>query len=106
MNTFTEADFKKLYENEETRILLYSWFEKYEKARIAKLEMKAVSDTEKEDGFVEGEAKGFVKGEAKGKVEGKEEAKIEFAKSMKSDGEPTEKITRYTGLTKEQIEKL
>ena len=50
MNTFTEADFKELYENEETRVLLYSWFEKYEKARIAKLEMKAVYDAaEKKD---------------------------------------------------------
>jgi len=31
---------------------------------------------------------------------------LEFAKIMKSKGEPIEKIIEYTGLTKEQIEKL
>jgi hypothetical protein len=29
-----------------------------------------------------------------------------MAKAMKNDGEPLEKISRYTGLSKEEIEKL
>ncbi|OQC62092.1 MAG: PD-(D/E)XK nuclease family transposase [Bacteroidetes bacterium ADurb.Bin008] len=33
-------------------------------------------------------------------------AKIEFARIMKSKGEPIEKIIEYSGLSKEQIEKL
>ena len=33
-------------------------------------------------------------------------SKIEFAKKMKEDNESIEKIIRYTGLTKEEIEKL
>lgn len=33
-------------------------------------------------------------------------AKIEIARSMIADGEPIEKIVRYTGLTKESIESL
>ena len=37
MSTFTELDFKKLYENEESRILLNNWFAKYERSRSAKL---------------------------------------------------------------------
>ena len=57
MDIFTELDFKKLYENEESRILLANWFDKYEKARISKLEMKAVYETAKEDGFKRGFAK-------------------------------------------------
>lgn len=34
------------------------------------------------------------------------ERNIEIAGNMISDGEPIEKIVRYTGLTKESIEKL
>jgi predicted transposase/invertase (TIGR01784 family) len=38
--------------------------------------------------------------------EGKQEERIEIAREMKNDNEPIEKIIKYTGLTKEEIEKL
>ncbi|MFZ4474510.1 MAG: Rpn family recombination-promoting nuclease/putative transposase [Saprospiraceae bacterium] len=38
-----------------------------------------------------------------GKAEGKAEEKSEIARQMKADGEPVEKIRRYTGLTEEEI---
>jgi predicted transposase/invertase (TIGR01784 family) len=41
-----------------------------------------------------------------GKEEGKAERNIEIARQMKSEGEPIEKITRFTGLSKEEIERL
>jgi len=41
-----------------------------------------------------------------GKIEGKLEGLIELARLMKLDNEAVEKITKYTGLTKEEIEKL
>ncbi len=41
-----------------------------------------------------------------GKAEGKEERNFEIARQMNSAGEPIEKIIRFTGLTKEEIEKL
>jgi hypothetical protein len=34
------------------------------------------------------------------------EGMIFVAKNMKADGEPIEKISRYTGLTREEIEQL
>lgn len=37
---------------------------------------------------------------------GKQKEKIEIAQNMITDGEPMEKIIRYTGLTKENIEIL
>ena len=37
---------------------------------------------------------------------GKQKEKIEIAQNMIADGEPMEKIIRYTGLTKENIEIL
>lgn len=41
-----------------------------------------------------------------GKSEGKTEAKKEIAKNMKESGENPENISKYTGLTIEEIEKL
>lgn len=38
--------------------------------------------------------------------QGKQKEKIEIAQNMIADGEPVEKIIRYTGLTKESIENL
>jgi predicted transposase/invertase (TIGR01784 family) len=38
--------------------------------------------------------------------EGKLERSIEMARFMKSENEPIEKIVKYTGLTKEDIDKL
>lgn len=43
-----------------------------------------------------------IEGEIKGKIEGK----IEIAQQMLQDGEPVDKIARYTGLSEEQIEAL
>lgn len=45
-------------------------------------------------------------GMKKAKDEGKTERNIEIARNMVADGEPIEKIMRYTGLTKESVENL
>ncbi len=42
----------------------------------------------------------------KGKAEGKAEAKVNLAKLMLSEGEDIAKIAKYTGLSREDIEKL
>ena len=48
----------------------------------------------------------FEEGEEKGKEEGEYEKAIAIAKEMVKNGEDIEKIALYTGLTKEEIEKL
>jgi predicted transposase/invertase (TIGR01784 family) len=68
----------------------------------------------KAEGIAEGTAKGIVEGTAKGKVEGIAEgtmkgiaeAKAEAARNMKADNIPLEKISQYTGLSPEEMEKL
>lgn len=45
-------------------------------------------------------------GMRKAKDEGIKEGKMETARNMIADGEPIEKIARYTGLAKESIENL
>ena len=44
--------------------------------------------------------------EAQALYNARHEEKLRFARNMKADGEPIEKIVRYTGLTKESIEEL
>ena len=52
------------------------------------------------------EEKAEARGEARGKAEGKVERNIEIAKEMLLEGEPMEKIIKFTKLTKEEIERL
>ncbi len=49
---------------------------------------------------------GLEKGLEKGLEEGLEKGLEKVAKQMLSDGENIEKIIRYTGLSREEIEKL
>ena len=51
-------------------------------------------------------AQGMEKGIEKGKAEAERQKNIEFAKLMLSDGDSTEKIQRYTGLTAEEINEI
>lgn len=49
---------------------------------------------------------GEMKGEAKGRAEGKLESKLESAKIMLADGLPIATISKYTGLSSEELENL
>ena len=45
-------------------------------------------------------------GIAEGEASGRDAEKIEMARAMKNDKEPIDKIIKYTGLSKEEIEKI
>ena len=51
-------------------------------------------------------AEGISIGEAKGIEKGKTEEKMEIARTMLLDGDAIEKISKITGLTVKEIEKL
>jgi predicted transposase/invertase (TIGR01784 family) len=70
----------------------------YEESLKNYRDLKGVVDTSYEEGKVEGRAEG--------KAEGILEGKIEIALKMKKMGEPLEKISSYTGLSIEEINKL
>lgn len=59
-----------------------------------------------EDGRKQGLEEGMAQGIEKGKAEAEHLKNIEFAKLMLSDGDSTEKIQRYTGLTAEEIDEI
>ena len=46
------------------------------------------------------------RGEQRGRQEGRQEGALAIARNMMADKEPVEKITRYTGLTREEVENL
>jgi len=56
--------------------------------------------------FKEGKEEGRKEGRKEGIEEGLKEGKTEMAKIMLADGEPLEKIARYTGLSIAEIEAL
>ena len=59
-----------------------------------------------EKGMEKGMEKGIEKGMEKGIVKGMEEGKMEVAKNLLSIGDSIEKITKVTGLTREEVESL
>ena len=53
-----------------------------------------------------GKEEGLTIGREEGKEEGRQEEKIEIARNMLQDKEPMEKIIKWTGLSKEELEKM
>jgi predicted transposase/invertase (TIGR01784 family) len=78
--------FKKLFEAAEIAKFSPAEREAYEESLKYYRDIKNVVDTSKE--------------------EGKEERSSEIAREMKENGESVEKIIKYTGLSKQEIEKL
>ena len=86
MVDFRENIFLKLFETAEIYKFNRKEYQEYEDSLKYYRDLKNSLDTAKEEGKIEG--------------------KIEIAKEMLKENEPIEKIMRYTGLTKEEIEKL
>ena len=71
---------------------------------------RSVIMTGYDDGLQDGRMKGLQEGRAEGLQEGRAEGeymqKLKMAEMMLEDGESVEKVMRYTGFTKEQVESL
>ncbi|MDQ1351843.1 MAG: Rpn family recombination-promoting nuclease/putative transposase [Acidobacteriota bacterium] len=82
----------------------------YEESLKIYRDLKGVIDTSFEEGekigYDKGEKNGYDKGEKVGYDKGKDEKARQMAKVMKNEGEPLEKISNYTGLCPEEIDKL
>ncbi len=87
---FKDEVFEQAFEKAELANLGQADLNNYENSLKVYRDLKSVIDTAFDEG----------------KIEGKTEGKIEMAKMMRADGEPIEKIIRYTGLSEEEINKL
>jgi len=85
-----ERVFTKLFEAAEIAKFTPKEREAYEESLKYYRDIKNVVDTSREEG----------------KEEGKEEERNEIAREMKNNGEPIEKIMKYTNLTQKEIENL
>lgn len=94
--------FQKVFETAEIAKFSPDDKVKYEESLKYYRDLKNVVDSSYEEGKAEGKAEG----KEEGKAEGKEERNIEIARQMKSDGEPIEKIMRYTRLSAQEIENI
>lgn len=78
-----------------------------EKGEMDERNMKRVA---REEGMAEGMKQGMEKGKQEGHksglIEGAQKNKLEVAKLMKKDKVDISIISKYTGLTEEEIEKL
>ena len=74
----------------------------YEKEMITERDYYNIIETATDDGREEGRAEGLQAGIEQGSLE----AATKIAKAMLAGGEPVEKVIRFTGLTREQLERL
>ena len=71
----------------------------YEKEMITERDYYNIIETAKDDGREQGRAEGLQAGIEQGSLE----AATRIAKAMLADGEPVEKVIRFTGLSREQV---
>ena len=90
--------FQKLFEAAEIAKFTPEEREAYEESLKYYRDLKNVVDTSREEGILEGIEQGI--------EQGIDKRNIEIAKQMKKDGEPTEKIMKYTNLSKKEIDEL
>ena len=107
-----DTDMKILIKNDDTlekANKVYDYFTKDESLRRLydmriEAERKYLSDIE--EAQKKGREEGIKEGKREGIKEGKRENKIEIAKRMKEDNIPINEISKYTGLSEEQISRL
>jgi predicted transposase/invertase (TIGR01784 family) len=85
-----EKVFKQLFQAAEIASFTKEERDAYEESLKHYRDIKNIVDTSREEG----------------RIEGIDKRNLEIAKMMKQDGETTEKIIKYSQLTKEQIEKI
>ena len=96
-----ELDILKL--SKEERAMYESYLED---RRVAESSIKTSWHEGKREGKKEGIIEGKREGIIEGKLEGRAEGKLEIALEMLRDGESSEKIRKYTGLTDDEIDRL
>ena len=117
-----ERVFKKLFDTAEIARFTPDDRSSYERSLKYYRDLKNVVDTSYEEGKAEGREEGIAEGKAEGLAEGMEKGLAEgmekglaegmekgrwgIALQMKQEGESLDKISRLTGLSREDIEKL
>jgi len=102
INPLTDFGFEKLFKAAEIAQFTPEERKLYEDSLKYYRDIKNVVDTSREEGVAEGIEQGLEQGLEQGIEQGIERT----AKEMKKDGVSIEKIMQYTGLSKDEINKL
>ena len=101
-----EHIFSKFFEVAELAALSKEEYAKYWESEKVFYDNQGAFMTADYKGYTRGVIEGEAKGRVEGRAEGRAEANLDNARRMKADGMPVELIAKYTGLTKEAVEKL
>ena len=101
-----ERIFSKFFEVAEVAALSKEEYAKYWESEKVFYDNQGAFMTADYKGYTRGVIEGEAKGRVEGRAEGRAEANLDNARRMKADGMPAELIAKYTGLTKEAVEKL
>ncbi len=108
--TLNERDMVEIMESCIEDGILPEFLSKYSREAVGmmfkELTQEEAREMSRQDGYDLGIEKGIEQGRSEGEASGRTAEKLEMAKMMKSDNEPIEKISKYTGLSIEEIEKL
>ena len=108
--TLNERDMVEIMESCIEDGILPEFLSKYGREAVGmmfkELTQEEAREMSRQDGYDLGIEKGIEQGRSEGEASGRTAEKLEMAKMMKSDNEPIEKISKYTGLSIEEIEKL
>ncbi len=108
--TLNERDMVEIMESCIKDGILPEFLSKYGREAVGmmfkELTQEEAREMSRQDGYDLGIEKGIEQGRSEGEASGRTAEKLEMAKMMKSDNEPIEKISKYTGLSIEEIEKL
>ncbi len=102
INPFTDFGFKKFFEQAEIANFNDEEYNEYEESLKSYRDLKNSLDTAREEGIEEGIMQGMEQGIEQGRVKGK----TETATALKKLGIAIEVISKSTGLSEEEIEKL
>ncbi len=109
INPFTDSGFKGLFGTEYNKDLLISWkiFEKlFNQAEVAKLSPKEMRTYDESLKIYWDNYSVIETAKHEGMEIGAFQKSIQIAREMKKEGEPLERIAKFTGLTTEEIQNL
>ncbi len=101
-----DAVFKKLSEIAEVSSMNKEERRQYDESLRHYRDTIVVMEGQYMEGEKKGLAKGLAEGRAEGRAEGEHDKALDAARKMKEDGMPSKQISKYTGLSPEEIDKL
>ena len=104
--TLTEREMVKIMEDCIADGILADFLKKYGTEAVGMMFRELTQEEAREMSRQDGYDLGIEQGRTEGEASGRAAEKLEMARAMKEDNKPVDEISKYTGLSIEEIEKL